>query len=143
MAGVGIGLSPRSYIDSSDDDVHQHSPAACVGIEIADIFRIGFGDIIHSNFKSPSIPEVVTLKIAHGAGKRRSGSPLPTRANSPEEVAMTQLEENLNKILEEHQHESGLHMIGGRRRLMDRLVEFFQSAEKPAKTDQNRPDLHN
>jgi hypothetical protein len=56
---------------------------------------------------------------------------------------MTQLEENLNKILEEHQHESGLHMIGGRRRLMDRLVEFFQAAEKPAKNDQNRADLHN
>jgi hypothetical protein len=56
---------------------------------------------------------------------------------------MTQLEENLNKILEEHQHESGLHMIGGRRRLMDRLVEFFQSAEKSEKNDQNRPDLHN
>jgi hypothetical protein len=56
---------------------------------------------------------------------------------------MTQLEENLNKILEEHQHESGLHMIGGRRRLMDRLVEFFQSADKSDKTDQNRADLHN
>jgi len=56
---------------------------------------------------------------------------------------MTQLEENLNKILEEHQHESGLHMIGGRRRLMDRLVEFFQAAERPETTDQKRVDLHN
>jgi hypothetical protein len=56
---------------------------------------------------------------------------------------MTQLEENLNKILEEHQHESGLHMIGGRRRLMDRLVEFFQSSEKPETNDQKRADLHN
>ena len=55
---------------------------------------------------------------------------------------MTQLEENLNKILEEHQHESGLHMIGGRRRLMDRLVEFFQSAEKPDQNDPARADLH-
>jgi hypothetical protein len=36
-----------------------------------------------------------------------------------------------------------LHMIGGRRRLMDRLVEFFQSAEKQEKKDQNRADLHN
>jgi 16S rRNA G1207 methylase RsmC len=56
---------------------------------------------------------------------------------------MTQLEENLNKILEEHQHESGLHMIGGRRRLMDRLVEFFQATAEPEKTDQKRADLHN
>ena len=55
---------------------------------------------------------------------------------------MTQLEENLNKILEEHQHESGLHMIGGRRRLMDRLVEFFQSTAKPDPNDSTRADLH-
>jgi hypothetical protein len=39
---------------------------------------------------------------------------------------MTELENGLNKILEEHQHESGLHVIGGRRRLIDRLVQFFE-----------------
>lgn len=39
---------------------------------------------------------------------------------------MTELENQLNHILEEHQHESGLHMIGGRRRLIDRLVRFFE-----------------
>ena len=39
---------------------------------------------------------------------------------------MTELENKLNHILEEHQHESGLHMIGGRRRLIDRLVKFFE-----------------
>lgn len=55
---------------------------------------------------------------------------------------MTQLEENLSKILEEHQHESGLHVIGGRRRLMDRLVEFFQAAEKPENADQATADRH-
>jgi hypothetical protein len=38
---------------------------------------------------------------------------------------MNQLESSLNKILEEHQHESGLHVIGGRRRLIDRLMQFF------------------
>jgi hypothetical protein len=37
-----------------------------------------------------------------------------------------ELETILNKILEEHQHESGLHIIGGRRRLIDRLVQFFE-----------------
>ena len=37
-----------------------------------------------------------------------------------------ELETNLNRILEEHQHESGLHIIGGRRRLVDRLVQFFE-----------------
>jgi hypothetical protein len=39
---------------------------------------------------------------------------------------MTELENKINNILEEHQHESGLHMIGGRRRLIDRLVQFFE-----------------
>jgi hypothetical protein len=39
---------------------------------------------------------------------------------------MKELESSLNKILEEHQHESGLHVIGGRRRLIDRLVQFFE-----------------
>jgi hypothetical protein len=39
---------------------------------------------------------------------------------------MRELESGLNKILEEHQHESGLHVIGGRRRLLDRLMQFFE-----------------
>jgi hypothetical protein len=39
---------------------------------------------------------------------------------------MTELETKLNHLLEEHQHESGLHMIGGRRRLIDRLVKFLE-----------------
>jgi hypothetical protein len=39
---------------------------------------------------------------------------------------MTELEAKLNNILEEHQHESGLHMIGGRRRLIERLAQFFE-----------------
>jgi len=39
---------------------------------------------------------------------------------------MTELETKLNNILEEHQHESGLHMIGGRRRLIDRLIKFLE-----------------
>lgn len=43
---------------------------------------------------------------------------------------MTELETKLNHLLEEHQHESGLHMIGGRRRLIDRLVQFFEEGRK-------------
>ncbi len=39
---------------------------------------------------------------------------------------MNQLESGLNKVLEEHQHESGLHIIGGRNRLIARLAEFFE-----------------
>ena len=39
---------------------------------------------------------------------------------------MTELENKLNSILEEHQHESGLHMIGGRRRLIERLAQFVE-----------------
>jgi hypothetical protein len=54
---------------------------------------------------------------------------------------MNDLERRLNRVLEEHQHESGLHMIGGRRRLVDRLVEFFEQKQEPgqdAKTEQER-----
>ena len=43
---------------------------------------------------------------------------------------MTDLEHKINHILEEHQHESGLHMIGGRRRLIDRLVEFIEQGRQ-------------
>ncbi len=39
---------------------------------------------------------------------------------------MSELESNLNKILEEHQHESGLNVIGGKRKLVDRLLHFFE-----------------
>jgi hypothetical protein len=41
---------------------------------------------------------------------------------------MSELEQSLNKILEEHQHESGLHVIGGRKKLVDRLVQFFEAS---------------
>jgi len=44
---------------------------------------------------------------------------------------MTELEHKINNILEEHQHESGLHMIGGRRRLIDRLVQFIEEGRQP------------
>jgi len=44
---------------------------------------------------------------------------------------MSELEVNLSKILEEHQHESGLHVIGGRKKLIERLVQFFEDAPKP------------
>ena len=43
---------------------------------------------------------------------------------------MTELERSLNKVLEEHRHESGLHIIGGQKRLVDRLVEFFENGLK-------------
>jgi hypothetical protein len=46
------------------------------------------------------------------------------------EVPMTELETKLNNILEEHQHESGLHMIGGRRRLIERLAQFVEDDVK-------------
>jgi len=48
---------------------------------------------------------------------------------------MTELETKLNHILEEHQHESGLHMIGGRRRLIDRLVQFLEQDRKQSPQD--------
>jgi hypothetical protein len=38
---------------------------------------------------------------------------------------MENLKEKLEKTLEEHQRESGLHMIGGRERLVARLLEVL------------------
>jgi len=43
---------------------------------------------------------------------------------------MTEREESLSKLLDEHQHESGLHMIGGRKRLMERLLAFIEAEVK-------------
>jgi hypothetical protein len=48
---------------------------------------------------------------------------------------MSELENRLNRILEEHQHESGLHMIGGRHKLLDRLVRFCEQELRPEGRD--------
>ena len=40
---------------------------------------------------------------------------------------MTEREQALSKLLDEHQHESGLHMIGGRKRLIERLLAFIEA----------------
>ena len=45
---------------------------------------------------------------------------------------MSDLQRSLNRLLQEHQQESGLHMIGGRQRLVDRLVEFFEEEQRRA-----------
>jgi hypothetical protein len=47
------------------------------------------------------------------------------------------LEESLSKLLDEHQQEDGLHMIGGRQKLIHRLVEFFESGYKVEERDKN------
>lgn len=47
---------------------------------------------------------------------------------------MSDLERGLNKILQEHQQESGLHMIGGKQRLVDRLLEFFKEEQRQTET---------
>lgn len=41
---------------------------------------------------------------------------------------MADLRERLEKVLAEHQRESGLHMIGGRERLIQRLLNELGSA---------------
>jgi len=46
---------------------------------------------------------------------------------------MSELERSLNQVLQEHQHESGLHMIGGQRRLVNRLVQFFEARQESGK----------
>jgi hypothetical protein len=40
---------------------------------------------------------------------------------------MENLKEKLEKTLEEHQRESGLHVIGGRERLLARLLKVLDS----------------
>jgi hypothetical protein len=46
---------------------------------------------------------------------------------------MSELEKDLNQVLQEHQHESGLHMIGGQRKLVDRLKHFIEEKLEPQK----------
>lgn len=50
---------------------------------------------------------------------------------------MSDLERSLNQVLEEHRHESGLHVIGGQRRLLDRLMQFFEEEIKEQKPESN------
>jgi hypothetical protein len=57
---------------------------------------------------------------------------------------MSELEAKLNRILQEHQHESGLHMIGGRQRLVARLLAFCEellqeAAAHPETQAEQRP----
>lgn len=51
---------------------------------------------------------------------------------------MTDLERDLSRVLDEHRHESGLHVIGGQRRLIDRLVEFFEQGLQRSDADASR-----
>ncbi len=46
---------------------------------------------------------------------------------------MAELREKLEKALAEHQRESGLHMIGGREKLIQRILKVLD-APQPAKT---------
>jgi hypothetical protein len=55
---------------------------------------------------------------------------------------MTDLERSLSKVLEEHRHESGLHIIGGQQRLIDRLVQFFEEGlGRDSRSTKNSRDL--
>ena len=53
---------------------------------------------------------------------------------------MSNLEQGLNRILQEHQQESGLHMIGGKQRLLDRLVEFFEEEQRQAEAEKTKQE---
>lgn len=56
-------------------------------------------------------------------------------------VVMSELENGLHRVLEEHQHESGLHIIGGRNKLVARLAEFFeQMAAQDSRNQELRPE---
>jgi len=54
---------------------------------------------------------------------------------------MSELESGLHKVLEEHQHESGLHIIGGRNKLVARLAEFFEHLSH-SEHEQNQESAH-
>jgi hypothetical protein len=54
---------------------------------------------------------------------------------------MENLKQKLEKTLEEHQRESGLHMIGGRERLLARLLKVLDpSVHSAGNTDHVRSD---
>ena len=72
------------------------------------------------------------------SGASPEGSPL-NRRTVVGVNAMPELKESLNRVLEEHQHESGLHIIGGRRRLIDRLAELFEALKQ--KDEDSRPGV--
>lgn len=55
---------------------------------------------------------------------------------------MTDLQRGLSKVLEEHRHESGLHIIGGQQRLIDRLIQFFEDGLK-IRDEKDSHDLDN
>jgi hypothetical protein len=55
---------------------------------------------------------------------------------------MSELESGLHKVLEEHQHESGLHIIGGRNKLVARLAEFFEHLAH-SEPDEKQKDARN
>jgi hypothetical protein len=63
-------------------------------------------------------------KLRFGDGTAAAIVECPPR--SKERRAMTELEAKLNHILHEHQQESGLHMIGGQRKLVARLLAFCE-----------------
>jgi hypothetical protein len=48
---------------------------------------------------------------------------------------MSELEDALNKLLRDHQHESGLNVIGGRHQLVARLVRFVETREQQHGTE--------
>jgi len=50
---------------------------------------------------------------------------------------MENLRERLEKVLAEHQRESGLHMIGGRERLIQRLLQELATAHSVSR--ENNP----
>jgi len=86
-----------------------------------DAIRISYPTYFAIGIKLESNSLSVACYGACSAGESKSGR-----------TPMTDLENKLNNLLEEHQHESGLHMIGGRRRLIDRLVQFFEQDVKKA-----------
>jgi hypothetical protein len=52
---------------------------------------------------------------------------------------MENLKEKLEKTLEEHQRESGLHMIGGRERLVARLMKVLDPSLRSARNTAQSP----
>jgi hypothetical protein len=52
---------------------------------------------------------------------------------------MDELREKLQKVLAEHQRESGLHMIGGCERLIQRLLRELRPAQVGQGVSENRP----
>jgi hypothetical protein len=88
------------------------------------IFSIASSDSAHKNFQSQCAQAGCYAWIT------------ALHAECFREVDMSDLERSLNQIIEEHIQESGLHVVGGQKRLARRLAQFIEEEIKEKYAEQ-------